>query len=500
LATAVLLLLSHCRAANQTATLTPILSGHALPFRVSVQPYDFGAAELPTLQSFAVGAHDGKWVLLSGRTNGLHGFNRFDPAANFPAASQNRDVWVIDPLTKQSWRRSLEDASSGLTEDQINSLTPTNLQFYQTGDRLYLAGGYGLVSRNTDGTESLGTFDTLSAIDLPGLVDWVVAGGGSAASHIRQVHDPLVKVTGGAMHAIAGRTHLVFGQDFNGGYTQGANGDYTEQVRSFDVVDDGVNLSIEHAAATPPLPEYRRRDLNVFPVLRPGAGSQLEQGLVALAGVFTPTNGAFTTPVIIDETGQPSMADPTDPATFKQGFNAYHSAKLGLFSEATGDMYEVLFGGIGVQYLDPQTMEIQTDNQLPFQNDITAVKLDATGHFSQYHLGFFPELTDANGQLLRFGSGAEFFPTGGVDSLGNGVLRLDALGRETTLGYIFGGIMANSPQVRGVPGAVSSASNAMFEVVLTRVPEPTGMTVAALAIVLAGGRLRGQKGLMPHDS
>jgi hypothetical protein len=87
-----------------------------------------------------------------------------------------------------------------------------------------------------------------------------------------------------------------------------------------------------------------------------------------------------------------------------------------------------------------------------------------------------------------------------VDSLGNGVLRLDALGRETTVGYIFGGIMANSPQVRGVPGAVSSASNAMFEVVLTRVPEPTGLTVAALAIVLAGTSLRGQRGLTAHDS
>jgi hypothetical protein len=40
----------------------------------------------------------------------------------------------------------------------------------------------------------------------------------------------------------------------------------------------------------------------------------------------------------------------------------------------------------------------------------------------------------------------------------------------------------------------------MFEVVLTRVPEPTGMTVAALAIVLAGTSLRGQRGLTAHDS
>ena len=37
---------------------------------------DFGNASLPTLQSFASGTYDGKWVLLAGRTNGLHGFGQ----------------------------------------------------------------------------------------------------------------------------------------------------------------------------------------------------------------------------------------------------------------------------------------------------------------------------------------------------------------------------------------------------------------------------------------
>jgi hypothetical protein len=299
-----------------------------------------------------------------------------------------------------------------------------------------------------------------------------------------------VKVTGGGMYEMGGRMHLVFGQDFNGSYTPQTNGEYTRQVRSFDIVDDGVNLAIADATSTPALPEYRRRDLNVFPVVSRGAGPQVDQGLVALAGVFTLSNGAFTVPVEIDAAGNPTMDDPNDPATFKQGFNGYHSAKLGLYSEATGDMHEVLFGGISVQSLNEQTMQVVTDNQLPFVNDITAVKIDAAGNFSQRHLGFFPEINDLSGKRLRFGSNAEFFHAEGINAFSNGVIKLDALSRQTTLGYIFGGIASNSPHVRGVAGAVSSASNMIFEVVLTPVPEPAAWLLCVAAAVLAAAQRR----------
>src|ERR1700761_2687702 len=62
------------RAANQTATLSPVNLVPDLNYQVQVQPVTFGAS-LPTLQSFAVGEANGKWVFISGRTNGLHGFD-----------------------------------------------------------------------------------------------------------------------------------------------------------------------------------------------------------------------------------------------------------------------------------------------------------------------------------------------------------------------------------------------------------------------------------------
>ena len=115
-----------------------------------------------------------------------------------------------------------------------------------------------------------------------------MTGSGVAKDHIRQIASPSFRVTGGAMYEMDGRTHLVFGQDFSGNYNPNKNGTYTNQVRSFDIVDDGTTLSIANPTSTTPDPNYRRRDLNVFPVIRPAGGGTLDEGLLVLSGVFTP--------------------------------------------------------------------------------------------------------------------------------------------------------------------------------------------------------------------
>jgi hypothetical protein len=478
---------AHVEAANQTPTVTPLELNSALPYRVELRPYSMGTASVPTLHSYAVGEYDGKWLFLAGRTNGLHGFNGAVPDENFPPAYQNREVWVFDLASRQTWKRSLEDASSGLTVAEIASLTPTNTQFYQSGETLYVTGGYGV-----DENGEYVTFDTLSAIDVAGLGDWVTSGTGTAAAAISQFHDPLLKVTGGAMYEVGGRTQLVFGQDYQGAYRPGLNGIYTEQVRSFDVVNDG-NLRIENVTSSLPEDAYRRRDLNIFPVIGPDGGGGLDEGLVVLSGVFTPSNGAWTVPVEIDDAGNPSMADPNDPNTFKQGFNGYHSAKLGLFSAATGEMHEFLFGGISLQSVDEVTGMVETDNNLPFVNDVTAVVIDADGNFSQHHLGWFPEITDLAGNRVRFGANAEFLLADGIATYAGGVIDFDQLSGETTLGHIFGGLSANAPHTRVSPSTLSAASNLVWEVVLIHVPEPSTVAMAGwLGLALVGRRLRCQ--------
>ena len=406
------------------------------------------------------------------------------PAQNFPASAQNDDVWVIDPVTKQSWHRSLASDST-ISAQTLAELTPANTEFSQLGDRLYMVGGYGVRGTGTGFT----TQNALTAIDLPGMIDWVMTGNGTASSHIRQAHDPTFQVTGGDLYPLNGHMQLVFGQNFLGGYTPATEGAYTQQIRSFDIVDNGTTLSFANVASTTPSANYRRRDLNVFPTVARTSGGTLTNGLVALSGVFTTTNGAWTVPVQIDSNGNPSMADPTLASTFKQGMNNYNSAKLGLFSESTNQMHEVLFGGISLTDFDRSTNTFIQDKNLPFINQITSVVIDQNGNYSQHWLGEFPQILDQSGYQLRFGAEAQFFLADGVPTYNNGVIKLDALTQPTVLGYIFGGLFANAPNTQGVAGAVSGASNQIFEVVYSPVREPAAMVLfvcGALSLTLCG--------------
>jgi hypothetical protein len=473
------------RADNQTPSFTALSPASELPFRIEVRPVDTGAMSLPTLHSFASAEVDGKWILFGGRTNGLHGFQQTG-SANFPASSQNRDVWVIDPASGQSWHRSLADPSAGLGASAYAALTIASTESLQKGNRLYMVGGYGELTPG-GGT---GTLSTLTAIDLPGMMAWAMGGSGSAAAYVRQTSNPALTVTGGALVELGGRMQLVFGQNFQGGYTPGKTGTYTQQVRSFDLNDDGVTLSATNFAATTPDASYRRRDLNVVPVMRPDGAGGFVKGAVALSGVFTPDNGAWTVPVEINAQGQPTMADPLAAGTFKQGFNGYESATVGLFSKATGTMHELLLGGISAQFVDPATGLVGTDPNLPFVSDLTAVSIDASGNYSQRHLGYYPTLLDQSGKPLLFGANAHFFANDALQSFENGVIDLDALSGVTTLGYVFGGIVSNSPNTQGVAGAITGASNLMFQVVLVPVPEPSTAVLALAGLGLFAWRRR----------
>lgn len=460
----------HCLA-NQTPTTTPVIVGGDLPYRVTVRTVPTTGYTLPTLHSYVRAEHDGKWILVAGRTNGLHGFVD-DGLINFPPASQNRDVWVIDVANGQSWHRSLNSAEAGLDQFTVDSLTPTNAQGMQIGDKLYMSGGYGF-----DATAGIfRTFDRLTAFDLPELIEWAQGGAAPVTNAFRQVSNPALRVTGGAMTQANGRAHLIFGQDFHGGYDPILSGTYTEQVRSFTIEDDGSTLTISDINYGDIVEDYHRRDLSVVPVIRRDAQGQLVNGWTALAGVFTPGDRAWTVPVEITADGKPTMADPYADGTFKQGMNIYQTANLGLYSEQSGRMHTLLFGGITYQFYDPATGQFVDDVLFPFTNQSTAVVVDADGNYQQFLLDEdFPEIVDSSGKRLRFGTNGEFFPIAGLPKYDNGVFKLDELTGETTIGYIFGGLMADAGN-----GGRTAASNFLFEVVLTPVPEPSSLCLAAV--------------------
>jgi len=133
------------------------------PFTLQLE--EMSVAGLPGIQSYAYGQHENLWVIIGGRTDGLH---RRQPWASFDEAGHNRDILVIDPEKGRFWYAPIQT----LPLHQQDQLSATNMEFHQDGPTLYLVGGYGYSQTVDDKI----TYAMLTAVDVPGLIQAVQAG------------------------------------------------------------------------------------------------------------------------------------------------------------------------------------------------------------------------------------------------------------------------------------------------------------------------------------
>jgi hypothetical protein len=445
---------------NQTDMVSPVLPSTELPFQVHIVQDSF---TLPSgLQSYVYATYEGKWLLLAGRTNGLHNFE--DDNNNFPPNKQNTVVYVVNPKTQRIFQKSLDDPSSGLSQEQIDTLSVTSPQFYQWKKKLYISGGYGVDTA----TGQFGTKDTLTSIDIPGLMHWVSHPNPEtiASEYIQQISDPIFQVTGGYMTRVDDNLSLlIFGQNFIGYYLPTSNGNYTQQVRRFKIDVDSPDLQVTTFSPTDPDPSFRRRDLNVVPIIQT-VDQEEQSSYVALSGVFTLEGGAWTVPVNIYPDGSTFMPDPCLSTTFKQAMNNYACPNLGLFSKHRSSMYTTIFGGISYGYF--KDGQCTTDSELPFINQVTTIEIDQDGQFTQYIMeGQYPVILYKQTIPLLFGAGAQFIPTDHLPAYSNGVLKFDKLhDNGEIIGYIVGGIQSIVGNTQSY--SETSASPHIFKVYLIK--------------------------------
>lgn len=443
---------------NQTDDVTPVLTNAALPFSITLELTDM---QIPGgIHSTAIGQYGSHYLFITGRTNGLHGFSNND---DFPPSQQNKTIFVLNTCTQSVYHRSLDDTCSGLSQAQIDTLSVVSPQFLQINNTLYITGGYGIDSA----TNTFSTKDTLTAIDIPGLMHWVINPTCScrASKYIRQISDPIFQVTGGEMYQFDQcSTLLIFGQNFIGNYTPSSNGIYTQQVRKFDIIDDGCSLGVNIHESTTADPNYRRRDLNIIPIIKTESCKKIP-AYVALSGVFTLNTGIWTVPVEISTNGIATMADPTSSTTFKQAMNNYASAHVELLAK-NDDFYSILFGGITYGYFE--NGQFLTSTEFPFTNQITTVRRSSSGEYQQILLPLeYPVIvsTQSNpGNRLLFGAGAQFIMQPNIPSFSNDVINLAKIKKPTVIGYIVGGIQSTLPNTN--TRTDSAASPYVFRVTL----------------------------------
>ena len=414
-----------------------MIRAQSFPYTIELE--SFTIPGLNGVHSYAAAESGGKWLILSGRADGMH--RGGGPANNpsFPSSSNNTSIYVADPETMQSWSTTLASLSTALQ----NQLSSTNTSFYQDGDNLYIVGGYGA---NNAGNHV--TYGYLTAIDVPNLITHIINGNPISGDFL-QLADTRMTIAGGQLGKIGNTFYLVGGMELQQRYTQMVNPTYSSEIRKFEIVNNGSSLSIANYSTLSDA-EFHRRDYNLIPQIFP----DLSYGYMVSSGVFTPSDGVFYNPIEIKPTGYTVIPE----ATFKQEFSHYQSAKLAMYDPTANEMHSIFFGGIAQYYYDASGNKIN-DTDVPFVKTISRVTRAANGTYS--------ESVFSTEMPVYVGAGSELFLNESLALSGVGVIDMSQLsGSPIIAGYIFGGLQANDIDVFPNNTANSFASNTIYRVKL----------------------------------
>lgn len=398
---------------------------------------------LPGLHSYAFGQHNGKWLIIGGRKDGIHARQPFNA---FPGVQNNTDLYVVDIATQQTWSASVNTLPTGLKEQ----LQSTNMNFYQDGDTLYIIGGYAFSATENDHK----TFNNLTSVDVPNLINAIVAGTPITA-YFKQISNDVFAITGGQLAKIGTTFYLIGGHRFDGRYNPMNNPTFTQTysnaIRKFSITNSGTTLSYSNYQEISDLVHLHRRDYNLVPQVFPNG----ELGYTISSGVFqVAVDLPFLYPIDVKESGY------FPHTNFNQYLSNYHSGKVGLYDATLNQMHNLFFGGMSQFYYQGPTL-VQ-DNTVPFVSTISRVSRNANGDLYEYKLPIeMPNLK---------GAGAEFIPNKSVPHYSNEVVQLSNItANEVVIGHLFGGIQSSSTSAFTVnQTGLTAADPTVYEVKLVR--------------------------------
>jgi hypothetical protein len=395
------------------------------------------------LHSFAYGQRNGKVLLIGGRPDGIHARQPFNA---FPASLNNQILQVLDLQTKQYWYRNLAELSVTLQEQ----LQSTNMNFYQDGNSLLLAGGYAYSNSANDHI----TFPYLTRIDLDGLINAVLANT-SITPYFEQIQDDRFAVTGGNIGKIGSQYYLVGGHRFDGRYNPMNNPTfvqaYVDGLQKFELSAPGQALAVLNYQLVTDQVNLHRRDYNLVPHIFPNG----EVGYLISSGVFQiNADLPFLYPVEIKSSGHTAVNG------FSQYLSNYHSSKFSLYDSATQTMHHLFLGGISQYYYQNGTL--LNDPNVPFVRTISRLAQGLDGAYQEYVLG-----TEMPALL---GASAEFIHLEQVPHYATEIIDLSALSGDSVLiGHVVGGIKSPTlnPFTNNNTG-VTDANAVIYEVWLRR--------------------------------
>ncbi len=402
------------------------------PFSVSLSPLktDF---HLPAVHSFADAFYNGMLIIIGGEVAGFHGTSNNPPP--FMTSVANDSMWVINIASGKSY-------GVPVPEQYRNSLAVTNPQSYQVGSSLYLCGGYTV--SDTSQTRFNATSDFFFRIDLPSFIQYVQSGGTTPALDMVfpvAIENDFVRVTGGELFVENDHFYLIGGQNFNGVYSIGSTGNYTNAIRGFTLQQSGQTWSLEDLDSLVDSENLHRRDFNLVPFVE----SNGSLSAIILGGVFTPEDLSYNNPIYIRglSNGNPSIT----VGTAQQSCNQYNCAIASMVVAPGVGMFYGLLGGISyMKYSSGSGGLVIGDDgiPMPFSNLVDFIITDGDS------LAEFVQLPPQSLLPGYLGSNAIFMPfpqfvADGYQDILDPVKIFSDTAKVVNVGYMYGGILSNGP-------------------------------------------------------
>lgn len=421
--------------------LHPFAQTTTFPFEIQLKADS--VAGFNGLHSFAYGQLDGKVLLIGGRPDGIHARQPFNA---FPASQNNQLIQVLDLQTHQYWSRSLAELPVSLQEQ----LQSTNMNFYQDGNSLILAGGYAFSATANDHI----TFPYLTRIAVDGVINALI-NNQPIATFFEQIQDERFAVTGGNLGKIGAQYYLVGGHRFDGRYNPMNNPTfiqaYVDGLKKFELSAPGQALAVTNYQLVTDQVNLHRRDYNLVPHVYPNG----ESGYLISSGVFQiNADLPFLYPVEIKSSGHTAVNG------FSQYLSNYHSSKFSAYDSSSGSMHHVFLGGLSQYYYQNGTLV--NDPNVPFVRTISRL--------SQGQDGSYQEFVMPNEMPALLGASAEFIHLETVPHYASEIIDLAALSGDSMLvGHIVGGIKSPTlnPFTNNNTG-VTDASAVIYQVWLKR--------------------------------
>lgn len=430
------------------STLTTTVSAQ-FPYTVKLNPLTITG--LNGIHSYAYAQHEGKWLIVGGRLDGLHARQPFNA---FPATQNNTNLMVIDPVAKEFWTRPLSELPMPIKEQ----LQSTNMSFHQHGDTLYIIGGYAF-SESANGHI---TFPSLTTIQVSSLINSIINNDSIIKTFLKHTTHQDFAVTGGHLSMINDTFLLVGGHRFDGRYNAMGNPSYTQtytnQVRRFLIHNHDTSPQVSFLQPIANQIHLHRRDYNLIPRIKPNN----KLGFTISSGVFqTTANLPYLYPVDIDN-------DTIQPITsFNQYLSNYHSAVANIYEASKQTQYSIFFGGMSQYYY--QNDSLIKDELVPFVKTISVLKRTQDTTLEEL-------LLPVQMEGLR-GAGAEFIKNENLPHLHRYFVDIENTNQDTLrIGHILGGISSSTlnPFANNQTSNTTADAN-IYEVLIIKATNPTGV-------------------------